>query len=158
PARATETGQAFFVSSACSRNFASSIPGTSASVFKSIDVILNPPSPGSNFTVAVVLTRLAGCPAFSRLNASAIEKHPASAAPMSSSGFVPLPLSKRDRNENGPSNAPLPSFIFPLPSLSVPSQTADPVRVAIVLPPLVVVQLIRSGIWRAQLLELPSQE
>jgi hypothetical protein len=67
------------------------------------------------------------------LNASAIEKHPASAAPMSSSGFVPLPLSKRDRNENGPSKAPLPSFMFPLPSLSVPSQTADPVRVAIVL-------------------------
>src|SRR6266446_8065364 len=108
------------------------MPGTSPSVFKSIDVILNPPSPGSSFTVAVVLTRLAGCPAFSRLNASAIEKQPASAAPMSSSGFVPLPLSKRDENEYGPSNAPLPSFMVPLPCFSVPSHTADPVRVAMV--------------------------
>jgi hypothetical protein len=84
------------------------------------------------FTVAVVLTRFAGCPAFSRLNASAIEKHPASAAPISSSGFVPPPLSKRDKNEKGPSNAPLPSFIVPLPCFSVPSHTADPVLVAIV--------------------------
>src|SRR2546421_6011350 len=49
---------------------------------------------------------------------------------MSSSGFVPFPSSKRDENEYGPSNAPLPSFMFPLPSFSVPSQTADPVRVA----------------------------
>src|SRR6266568_8976161 len=60
PARATETGQVFFVSSAWSLNLVSSIPGTLASVFKSMDVILNPPSPGSSFTVAAVLTRLAG--------------------------------------------------------------------------------------------------
>ena len=40
---------------------------------------------------------------------------------MSSSGFVPLPLSNRDRNENGPSNAPLPSFIVPLPSQIAPA-------------------------------------
>src|SRR5262249_1840983 len=97
-----------------------------------IEVILNPLSPGSSFTVAVVLTRFAGCPSFSRLNASAIEKHPASAAPISSSGFVPFPSSKRDEKEKGPSNAPLPSFMFPLPFLKVPSQTAVPVRVAIV--------------------------
>src|SRR5436309_9392055 len=57
---------------------------------------------------------------------------------MSSSGLVPFPSSKRDENEYGPSNAPLPSFIVPLPSLRVPSHTADPVRVAIVLSPLVV--------------------
>src|SRR5213083_2010823 len=132
PARATDTGQVFLVSSACSRNFASSIPGTSASVFKSIEVILKPPSACSSFTVAVVLTRLAGCPAFSRLNDSAMEKQPASAAPMSSSGFVPFPSSKRDENEYGPSKAPLPSFMVPLPCFSVPSQTADPVRIAIV--------------------------
>src|SRR5438094_7005691 len=138
PARATDTGQVFLVSSACSRNFASSIPGTSASVFKSMAVILNPLPAGSSFTVAIVLRRLAGCPAFSRLNASAIEKQPASAAPMSSSGFVPFPSSKRDEKEYGPSNAPLPSFVVPLPCLSVPSQTADPVRVAIVLPPVFV--------------------
>src|SRR5262249_35834842 len=107
--------------------------------------------PGSSFTVAIVLTLLAGCPALSRLNASAIEKHPASAAPMSSSGFVPLPFSNRDKNEKGPSNAPPPSFIVPLPSLRVPSHTADPVLVAIVLPPLVVVPFtIRARRGRAQ--------
>src|SRR6266545_2739696 len=50
---------------------------------------------------------------------------------MSSSGFVPFPSSKRDEKEYGPSNAPLPSFMVPLPCFSVPSQTADPVRVAI---------------------------
>src|SRR5947207_12977672 len=97
-----------------------------------MEVILNPPSAGSSFTVAVVLKRLAGGPAFSRLNESAMEKQPASAAPMSSSGFVPFPSSKRDENEYGPSKAPLPSFMVPLPCFSVPSQTADPVRVAIV--------------------------
>src|SRR5207247_5262374 len=98
---------------------------------KSIDVIFKPRSACSSFTVAVVVTRLAGCPAFSRLNDRAIEKQPASAAPMSSSGFVPFPSSKRDENEYGPSNAPLPSFIVPFPCLRVPSHTADPVRVAI---------------------------
>src|SRR5438477_2949378 len=104
-----------------------------------MEVILNPLSADSSFTVAVVLTRLAGCLAFSRLNESAMEKQPASAAPMSSSGFVPFPSSKRDENEYGPSNAPLPSFMVPLPCFKVPSQTADPVRVAIVLPPLFLV-------------------
>src|SRR5262249_22106776 len=70
-----------------------------------------------------------------------MEKQPASAAPISSSGFVPLASSKRDENEYRPSNAPLPSFIVPLPCFSVPSHTADPVRVAIVLPPLVLFEL-----------------
>src|SRR5438046_6341467 len=99
PASATDTGQFFFVSSACSLNFVSSIPGTSASVFKSIVVIFGPPPTISSFTVAVVLIRFAGCPAFSKFAESAIEKQPASAAPISSSGFVPLPSSKRDENE-----------------------------------------------------------
>src|SRR5213078_4262291 len=138
PASAFETGQPFLVCSAISSNLALSIPGTSASVFKSIVVIFGAPSTISNFTVAVVLTRFAGLPAFSRLAESAIEKQPASAAPMSSSGLVPFPSSKRDEKEYGPSNAPLPSFIVPLPCLRVPSQTADPVRVAIALPPLFV--------------------
>src|SRR4029077_21239688 len=73
PASATETGQVFFVSSACSRNFDSSIPGTSASVFRSIVVIFGPPPTISSFTTAVVLIRLAGWPAFWRLAESAIE-------------------------------------------------------------------------------------
>jgi len=43
--------------------------------------------------------RLGGKPAFSNPTESAIEKQPASAAPISSSGFVPLPFSKRDEKE-----------------------------------------------------------
>src|SRR5262249_25614297 len=132
PASTTETGQVFLVYSACSRNFASSIPGTSASVFTSMVVIFGPPPTISNFTLAVVLMRFAGCPAFSRLAESAIEKQLASAAAISSSGLVPFPSSKRDEKEYGPSNASLPSFIVPLPSLRVPSHIANPVLVAIV--------------------------
>jgi hypothetical protein len=81
--------------------------------------------------VAVVLILFGGCPAFSKFDESAIEKQPASAAPSSSSGFVPFASSNRDENEYEPSNAPLPSFIVPLPCFKVPSQTADPVRAAI---------------------------
>jgi hypothetical protein len=55
---------------------------------------------------------------------SAIEKHPACAAAISSSGFVPLPSSNRDLNEYGPSHAPEPIFIDPLPCMMSPSQTA----------------------------------
>ena len=39
---------------------------------------------------------------------SAIEKQPACAAPISSSGLVPAPSPKRDRKSYAPSNAPLP--------------------------------------------------
>src|SRR5262245_14235259 len=61
---------------------------------------------------------------------NAIEKHPAWAAPISSSGLVPGAPSKRVRNEYAPLNAPLPSFIVPLPSFRLPSQTASAVLVA----------------------------
>src|SRR5688572_7363962 len=104
------------------------MPGTSDSLSSSIVVIVGPAGSISIFTFSVVLTRFAGWPAFSRLADSAIEKHPASAAPISSSGFVPVPLSNRDRNENGPSYDLLPSFIVPLPPFSVPSHTAVPIR------------------------------
>src|SRR6266446_8739883 len=60
PDNATDTGQVFFVSSACSLNFASSIPGASASVIRLIEVILKPPPEGSSFTSAVVLIFLIG--------------------------------------------------------------------------------------------------
>src|SRR5262249_19057904 len=89
-----------------------------------------------------------------------MEKQPASAAPISSSGFVPFPSSNRDENEYGPSNAPLPSFIVPLPCFSVPSHTADPVRVAIVLTPLVSFELrfapdleTRNLFWTGQVVK-----
>jgi hypothetical protein len=46
--------------------------------------------------------RRGGKPAAESAAESAIEKQPACAAAMSSSGFVPGPLSKREANENGP--------------------------------------------------------
>jgi hypothetical protein len=58
---------------------------------RSIVVIFGPPSTISSFTLAVVLMRLAGWPAFSRLDERAMEKQPASAAPMSL-GVGPLAL------------------------------------------------------------------
>src|SRR5207253_9514837 len=56
PASATETGHVFFVCSASSLNFASSIPGTSPSQSRSIDVIFGPPPIISRFTFAMVCT------------------------------------------------------------------------------------------------------
>ena len=61
---------------------------------------------------------------------SAIEKQPACAAPISSSGFVPGPSSKRERNENWPSKAPEPSAIVPAPLCRSPLHFADAVRTA----------------------------
>src|SRR5271169_596829 len=50
---------------------------------------------------------------------------------MSSSGFVPLPDSNREEKVKGPSQAPLPSFMVPPPSLSVPFHSAVEVLTAI---------------------------
>src|SRR5215213_7273664 len=86
--------------------------------------ILNPSPVFSRPTLAVVSIRVGGLPALLRAPESAIEKHPACAAAMSSSGLVPLPSSKRDLNEYGPSQAPEPIFIVPLPCIMSPSQTA----------------------------------
>src|SRR5438132_8938708 len=68
------------------------------------------------------------------------------------SGAFEGPYSFSSRFEEGKgTNAPLPSFIVPLPCFNVPSQTADPVRVAIVLSPLIVTGLtIRAARGRAQ--------
>src|SRR5580658_920940 len=60
---------------------------------------------------------------------SAIVKQPACAAAISSSGFVPLPLSKRVPKEYGVSErTPLCVEIEPLPSFNAPDQTAEAVR------------------------------
>lgn len=99
PVRALETGQPFFVISACSWKVLSSRPETSASVFSSMVVIFGAPSIISNFTTAVVPMRFGVCPAFVKFDESAIEKQPASAAPISSSGLVPVPFSKRELKE-----------------------------------------------------------
>src|ERR671918_144406 len=63
---------------------------------------------------------------------NAIVKHPAWAAPISSSGLVAdWPSSNRDLNEYGPSKAPLPTFSRPLPSARLPFHSASAFRVGI---------------------------
>src|SRR6478672_7661268 len=71
------------------------------------------------------------CPARPSAAASAIEKQPACAAPISSSGLVPEPSSNRDTNEYAPSNAPLPTRILPAPSFNEPFHSALAPRTAI---------------------------
>ena len=90
--------------------------------------IAKPPSPFSRWTFAVVATRVGTKPALDSSFAKAIEKQPAWAAPASSSGFVPVPSSKRDANENWPSKAPLPRRIVPFPDFRSPCQTALALR------------------------------
>src|SRR5213075_1678514 len=69
-------------------------------------------------------------PAFPRPADSAMEKHPACAAAINSSGLVPSASSNRDANEYFPSNAPLPSFTVPLPSRRLPFHSASDFRIA----------------------------
>src|SRR5258706_4317663 len=75
--------------------------------------------------------RLGVTPAFPRPTDGAMEKHPACAAAISSSGLVPPASSNRDANEYLPSNAPLPSFTRPLPSRRLPFHSASDFRIAI---------------------------
>ena len=73
--------------------------GTLASVCSSMRGIEKPSADFSRWTLATVWTRLGGKPAWARPCDSAIEKQPAWAAAISSSGLVPLPDSKRELNE-----------------------------------------------------------
>src|SRR5262245_9282693 len=60
---------------------------------------------------------------------SAIEKHPAWAAAINSSGFVPVPLSNRVQNEYWVcESTPLSVETVPLPSFRPPRHSADAVR------------------------------
>src|SRR6266498_2056664 len=99
PARACDTGQFFLADSACSRKVFSSMPGTSPSVLSSIVVILKPSPTFSSLTLALVLIRVGLKPPFVSPAARAIEKHPACAAPISSSGLVPVPSSNLEAKE-----------------------------------------------------------
>jgi hypothetical protein len=65
---------------------------------------------------------------------NALEKHPACAAAMSSSGFVPTPFSDRVLNEYCASlSVPLSVEIVPLPAFKSPRQTAEALRLIVVL-------------------------
>ena len=78
---------------------------------------------------AVVETRCGLNPFLPSPAESAIEKHPACAAAINSSGLVPTPFSKRVPNEYWASaRTPLAVEIVPLPSLRLPCQAAVAVR------------------------------
>jgi hypothetical protein len=97
--RAFEIGQLTFAPAATSWNLASSIPGTSASVTSWIFWMPKPSPTLPKWTCACVDTLVGSKPALPKPAESAIEKHPAWAAPMSSSGLVPGLSSNRVENE-----------------------------------------------------------
>ena len=130
-ASAVETGQFCLAPSAAAMNAASSIPGTVASTESWIFVI---PVPGTKVTVASTSSRSGGVPPCASPCESAIEKHAACAAAISSSGLVrPSDSSARDDHvtSSGP-KAPLPTLVIvPAPSTSEPDQLTCAVRSAI---------------------------
>src|SRR5262245_10079038 len=108
------------------------MPAMSAWVSRSISVMEKPSPIFSSFTFAPVFIRRGVMPARESCAVSAIVKHPAWAAPISSSGLVAdWPSSNRDLNEYGPSKAPLPTFSRPLPSARLPFHSASAFRVGI---------------------------
>src|SRR5262245_52250543 len=124
-----DTGQPFLAFSAAVWKSGGEAPGTLARTFRCTAVIVKPASVLSSVTVASVWMLSAFLPALSSCADSAIEKQPACAAAISSSGFVPLPSSKRVLNEYCVScSTPLCDEIVPRPSFSPPFQTADALR------------------------------
>src|SRR5947209_11030711 len=85
PASAFETGQFSFAVCAAARKPSSSRPGTLPWTVSAMRVM---PSPGWKVTVAEVRSSSGSWPSFERPLASAIEKHAACAAAISSSGLV----------------------------------------------------------------------
>ena len=101
--RAFETGQLALAPAACCWNVASSMSATAASVVSSILVMVGPASVISRWARADVDTLAGENPERPRAAANAIEKHPACAAAISSSGLVPGSSSKREPKEYFPS-------------------------------------------------------
>src|ERR1700722_16024495 len=89
--------------------------------------------PASSFSSvsAAVVSKLSGTmPAAVSCPERAMEKHPACAAAISSSGFVPFPSSNRVEKEYCVfDSTPLSVEIFPLPSLIEPFHTAEALRI-----------------------------
>src|SRR5262249_20608887 len=104
-------------------------PGIFAITSKCTDVTVKPASVFSSVTAADVRMLWAVMPAFPSWPDSAIEKQPAWAAAINSSGFVPLPSSNRVLNEYWVlDSTPLSVEIVPLPSLRPPFHSADALR------------------------------
>jgi hypothetical protein len=129
PWNSLEIGQPFFAPSAATANCCSDAPGTRALVVKRMCVMAKPPSTLPKRTAASVSIDSGAKPASPSCALSAMEKQPACAAAISSSGLVPFPSSKRVLNEYCVSlSTPLAEEIVPLPSFKPPFQTAFAVR------------------------------
>src|SRR5206468_12444426 len=99
-ASALETGQFSLASCASFWKVSSSMPGTTASVSRSIGLMAKPPGTWLKWTRAVVCTLVGVKLALASAFDSDIEKQPACAAPISSSRLVPTVSSPmRDLNE-----------------------------------------------------------
>src|SRR6185295_5549929 len=90
-----EIGQPALAALAMARALAWSAPGIFAVTSRCDSVTVNPASVLSIVMVAVVRMDSGVRPALPSSAENAMEKQPAWAAPMSSSGFVPMPFSKR---------------------------------------------------------------
>src|SRR5690242_14199523 len=91
--------------------------------------MVNPASVFNNVTSALVLMLFAVKPAPSSCADKAIEKQPACAAAINSSGLVPTPFSKRVLKEYWvDTRTPLSVEMAPLPDFNPPFQTADAER------------------------------
>jgi REP element-mobilizing transposase RayT len=131
PASAPETGQPVLAASAASRKPSAPSPGTLPRTVSALFVI---PVPATKVTTADVRRRSGGLPAFARPSESAIEKHAACAAAISSSGLVFPPDSSSERaaqlTSSGP-KAPEPtSSIVPDPLIRSPFHVTDARRSA----------------------------
>src|ERR1019366_4311798 len=105
------------------------MPGIFAVRSRCDSVTVKPASVLSNVMVAVVWMDSGVKPALPSSAESAIEKQPACAAAINSSGFVPTPFSKRVLNEYCASlSPPLSVEMLPLPSFKPSFQTADALR------------------------------
>src|SRR3954454_4836283 len=123
--RTFETGHPFSAASAYFWKVAASAPGTFPTTSMRLVVIVQPESSFSNDNVTVV--EMLSAVRFAPPNCpdNAIEKHPACAAAISSSGLVPGAFSNRVENEYCVLlSTPPGAEIVPLPSFSPPFQTA----------------------------------
>src|SRR5215470_934918 len=124
-----ETGHPFSAASAYFWKVAASAPGTLPTTSMWLAVIVQPESSFS--IVSVTLVEMLSGVRFAVPNCAdnAIEKHPACAAAISSSGFVPGAFSNLVVNEYGVLfSTPPGAEIDPLPSFNPPFQTALALR------------------------------
>src|SRR6266705_2336093 len=105
------------------------MPGIVAVIARCDSVTVGPVGSISKVTVAVVAMESGLKPALPSSDENAIEKQPACAAAINSSGFVPTPFSKRVLNEYWVClSVPLSVEMLPLPVFRSPDQTADALR------------------------------